>query len=185
MADITDQAFAFSLQYAAVAVWTSGAIYGSAVQFPSAQTLTLTPQYISDIAKGNSQETALAGQIVAWEWQLDGVNLTNAIVTILTGAVSSTASTDANQIDTLTVANNLSPYFGLVAQAWNQQGDDTCILIPYTKVLQPWMFKFDYGKFAAPSFKGHCIVEPTLGYNFQKKNHATKLANPVFPPSWA
>lgn len=182
---ILQKAFQFSLQYLAAAKANGDGTFGTLKQFPSAKTLSLNMKYISDIAEGNSIYTALAAQIVAVEWQVDGCNLDNDLIGIITGETASSSNSGANEVDTITYSNDLMPYFGLVAQAWGQHGDDLCFLVPYTKVMAGFSWKLDFGKFAAPQFKGTSINEPTLNYMLQGKNHATKLASPVFPPAWA
>ena len=179
------QAFAFSLQYLAAAKANGDGTFGTAFKFPSAKTLSINMKYISDTAEGNSIYTALAAQIVAVEWQVDGVNLSQSLLGIITGESNSSSNSGANEVDTITFSNDLMPYFGLVAQAWGQNGDDMCFLIPYTKVMTGFSYKLDFGKFAAPQFKGTSINEPVLNYMLQGKDHATKLSNPVFPPGWA
>lgn len=185
MALIRRAAFKFSLQQAWAAVANGDGTYGTAVQFPSAKTLSLDVKYIADKAQGNSTITGLAAQIIECMWQLDGVNFDPAILQILTGQAPSSSNTGANQVDTQTFQNDLMPYFGIVAQAWGENGDDTCILLPYTKVMDGFSYKFDFGKYITPVFKGDDIIEPTLGFLLQVKNHATKVAAPLFPPSWA
>lgn len=185
MSFIVDSTFQFSLQYLASAKANGDGTYGTLHKFPSAKTLTLNMKYISDTAEGNSIYTALASQIIAAEWQVDGCNFDPAILGDVTGETASSSNTGANQVDTITFANDLMPYFGLVAQAWGQHGDDLCILVPYTKVMSGFSYKLDFGKFIAPQFKGTSINEPTLAYMLQGKWHKTKLASPVFPPAWA
>jgi hypothetical protein len=182
---ITQQAFSFSLQYLAAAKANGDGTFGTAFAFPSAKTLNLSMKYISDTAEGNSIYTALAGQIVAVEWSVDGCNLDQRLLAIVSGETASSSGSALTEINTITFSNDLMPYFGLVAQAWGQHGDDMCFLIPYTKVMTGFSWKLDFGKFAAPQFKGTSINEPVLNYMLQNKNHATKLANPAFPPSWA
>lgn len=182
---ISQMAFQFSLQYLAAAKANGDGTYGTAHQFPSAKTLSISMKYIADTAEGNSIYTALASQIVAVEWQIDGVNLDQVLLGIITGENNSSSNTGANEVDTITYSNDLMPYFGLVAQAWGQHSDDMCFLIPYTKVMTGFSYKLDFGKFAAPQFKGTAIDEPVLAFMLQDKRHATKLANPEFPPAWA
>ena len=182
---IVQQAFQFSLQYLAAAKANGDGTFGTARKFPAAKTLSLNMKYISDTAEGNSLYVALAAQIVACEWQVDGCNLDQVLLGILTGETASSSNSGANEVDHLTFKNDLMPYFGLVAQAWGQNGDDLCFLIPYTKVMTGFSWKLDFGKFAAPQFKGTSIAEPILGYILDWFDHATKLANPVFPPGWA
>lgn len=185
MAEILRAAFKFSLQQAWVAAANGSGTYGTAVQFPSAKTLSLDIKYISDKAQGNSTITGLAAQIIEVMWQLDGVNLSETIVGILTGVTPSSSNPGVNQVDTLNLANQLMPYIGIAAQAWGENGDDTCILLPYTKVMDGFSYKLDFGKYITPVFKGDGIIEPSLGFMISQKNHATKLSAPVFPPAWA
>ena len=155
----------------------------------SARTLNLTIKFIKDRAEGNSIYTALAAQIIAVGWSIDGANLDQNILTAAFGEVPAVSGTpgSSNEIDTINFSNELMPYFGIVAQAWGQHGDDMCFLIPYTKVMDDTSWKLDFGKFAAPSFKGEAINEPTFLNMLSMKNHATKIAGTalLFPPSWA
>lgn len=185
MPEIVRAAFKFSLQQAWVAKANGDGTYGPAIQFPSAKTLSLDLEMISDTAEGNSRHTGLAAQIVGVGWQMDGVNLSEEIVGILTGETPSSSNSGPDQVDTQTTTNDLMPYIGLVAQAWGENGDDTCILIPYTKVMKGFSYKLDYGKYITPAFKGDGIDEPNLGFMMQRKDHATKVTQPQFPPAWA
>ncbi len=185
---IAQMAFQFSLQLCKVAKANSDGTYGTPVTLPSARTLNLTIKYIKDRAEGNSIYTALASQIIAIGWSVDGANLDQNVMNVVFGetpAVSSGGT--ATEIDTLTFSNDLMQYFGLVAQAWGQHGDDMCFLVPYTKVMDDTSWKLDFGKFTVPSFKGEAINEPVLNKMLEMKNHATKLAASalLFPPSWA
>lgn len=182
---IQRQAFKFSLQQAWAAKANGDGTFGTALKFPSAKTLSLDVAYISDKAQGNSTITGLAAQIIECTWQLDGVNFDPDILGILTDVAPSDSGTGVDEVVTQTFANDLMPYFGIVAQAWGENGDDTCILLPYTKVMNGFTWKLDFGKYISPVFKGDDIIEPSLGYLLDVKNHATKLAMPVFPPSWA
>lgn len=184
---IAQKAFQFSLQLMKAAVALGNGNWGTPVTFPSARTLNLNIKYIQDTAEGNSIYTALASQIVAVEWSVDGCNMDQDLIAIVSGETSNVASSGtATEILTQTFANDLMPYFGLVAQAWGQNGDDMCILIPYTKVMTGFSWKFDFGKFVTPNFKGTAINEPTLNYMLNLKNHKTKLtaAQLLFPPSF-
>ena len=185
MAEIVRAAFKFSLQQAWVAKANGDGTYGTAIKFPSAKTISLDIKYISDKAQGNSTITGLAAQIIEVMWQLDGVNLDQDVIAVLTGITSSDSNSGSNQVDTQTYQNNLMQYVGLVAQAWGENGDDTCILLPYTKVMDGFTYKMEFGKYITPTFKGDGILEPNLGFMLQQKDHATKLTTPVFPPSWA
>lgn len=177
--------FQFSLQYLAAAKANGDGTYGTPKKFPAAKTLNLSMKYISDIAEGNSVEVAVAAQIVAVDWSIEGVNLNPDLLAIITGETASSSNSGANEVDTQTFGNDLMPYFGLVAQTWGENGDDSCWLIPYTKVTKDFSFALNFGKYIAPKFSGHGIAEPSLNYMLQRKAHATKLSNPVFPPSWA
>ena len=186
MAEIQNSAFQFSLQYLAAAKANGDGTFGNAFKFPAAKTLSISMKYISDTAEGNSIYVALAAQIVAVEWQIDGCNLDQQLLGIITGESQASASAGLpTQIDTINFSNDLMPYFGLVAQAWGQKSDDLCLLVPYTKVMTGFTYKLDFGKFIMPQFKGTAIAEPILLYMLNDKRHATKLANPVFPPAWA
>jgi len=185
MPEIVRAAFKFSLQQAWIAPADGDGTYGTSIQFPSAKTLTRDIEIISDTAEGNSRHTGLAAQIVGVGWQMDGVNLSEDIVGVLTGEAPSISNSGSNQVDTQTTTNDLMPYFGLVAQAWGENGDDTCILIPYTKVMKGFSYKLEYGKYITPVFKGDAIDPPELGFMMQRKDHATKIAQPTFPPAWA
>jgi hypothetical protein len=186
MAEILRSAYKFSLQQAWIAAANGDGTYGTAYQFPSAKTLSLDLKYISDKAQGNSAITGIAAQIIECMWQIDGVNFDPNIIAVLTGQAVSTASGGTStQIDTQTFPNALMPYMAIVAQAWGEHGDDTCILLPYSKVTDGFTWKLDFGKYISPVFKGDGIIEPTLNFMLQVKNHATKLSAPVFPPAWA
>ncbi|SRR5260221_13951466 len=182
---IQQQAFQFSLQYCAAAKANGDGSYGTLFKFPTAKTLRITLKYISDKAEGNSIITAIAAQIIEVDWEIDGVNLDQNLLAIMTGETPSSSGAGSSEVDTITFANDLMPYFGIVAQAWGQHGDDMCFLIPYTKVTKDFSWSLDFGKFPVPKFQGEGIIEPVLLHMLQAKNHATKLASPVFPPSWA
>lgn len=184
---IQQMAFQFSLQVCKIASATGSGTYGTAFTFPSAKTLNLSIKFISDKAEGNSIYTALAAQIVSVEWSIDGANLDQNIVAIAMGETPAVSGTGNTEVDTINFSNDLMPYFGILAQAWGQHGDDMCFLVPYTKTMQDVSFKLDFGKFTTPSFKGTAINEPTLQNMLSMKNHATKLATGalLFPPSWA
>lgn len=184
---ISQMAFQFSLQLCKVARANGDGTYGTAVTLPSARTLNLTIKFIKDRAEGNSIYTALAAQIIAVGWSVDGANLDQNVLATVFGETPAVSGTGLTEIDTINFANELMPYFGLVAQAWGQHGDDMCFLIPYTKVMDDTSWKLDFGKFASPSFKGEAINEPTFLNMLSMKNHATKIAGTalLFPPSWA
>lgn len=182
---ITQKAFQFSLQYCAAAKANGDGTFGTLVAFPSAKTLRITLKYISDKAEGNSIITAIAAQIIEVDWEIDGVNLDQGLLAIVTGETASSSGAGSAEVDTMAFSNDLMPYFGIVAQAWGQHGDDMCFLIPYTKVTKDFSWSLDFGKFAVPKFAGEAINEPVLLYMLNAKNHATKIASPVFPPSWA
>lgn len=184
MSLIANASFQFSLEQAFIAVNNGDGTFGTAVQVPSAKTLTLNVEYIKDRSEGNSVLTALASQIIAVGWTLDGANLNDAILQILTGVTPTSSNTGVNQVDTIQFSNDLMPYFGLIGQAWGQAGDDLCILLPKTKMMDGWSYKMDFGKFIYPQFKGTCIKDATLAYMLNHKNHATKVTTPAFPPSW-
>lgn len=185
MSTIARASFEFSLQGAWIGVANGDGTYGSRIAVASAENLKLDLQYIQDTAKGNSRYTALASQIVAVDWQLDGVNLDANVVQVITGATVSSSGTGANQVDTQSFSNDLSPYMGLMAQAWGENGIDLCILVPYAKMMKGWSYSFNFGKYASPQFKGTGIDEPTLSKMLDHKFHATKLSAPSFPPAWA
>lgn len=182
---IARAAFEFSLQGAWLGAANGDGTFGTRFTVPSAETLKLDVQYIQDTAKGNSRYTALASQIVAVDWELTGVNLDANLIQIITGETASSSDTGANQVDTQTFTNVLSPYMGIMAQAWGENGADICILVPYAKMMKGWGYSFNFGKYASPNFKGTGIDEPVLGYMLQHKYHATKLTAPAFPPAWA
>lgn len=182
---IARKAFKFSLQQCWVAKANGDGSYGTPIKFPSAKTLSVDIKYISDKAQGNSTITGLASQIIEVMWQLDGVNLDEDVIQTLTSITTVDASSTPNQVAIQTYANNLMQYVGLVAQAWGENGDDTCILLPYTKVMDGFTYKLEFGKYITPTFKGDGIIEPVLGFMLQQIDHQTKLATPVFPPAWA
>lgn len=184
---ITQMSFQFSLQVCKAAKANGDGTYGAAITFPSARTLNITIKLIKDRAEGNSIYTALASQIIAIGWSIDGANLDQNLLGVVFGETPLVSGAGSSEIDTFSVSNDLMSYFGIVAQAWGQHGDDMTFLIPYTKVMDDTSWKLDFGKFAAPSFKGEAIKEPVLNVMLDMKNHATKLATSalLFPPSWA
>lgn len=184
---IAQAAFQFSLQVCKAAKANGDGTYGTPITFPSARTLNITVKYIKDRAEGNSIYTALASQIIAIGFSIDGTNLDQNLLSVLFGETPVVSSSGAAEIDTFGMSNDLMGYFGIVAQAWGQHGDDHCVLIPYAKVMDDTSWKLDFGKFVAPSFKGEGIQEPVLLKMIDLKNHATKLATSalLFPPSWA
>lgn len=168
--------FTFSLQKVIVAPYINGTSYGTPVTFDSIKSLSMAKKYVSDRAQGNSYITALAAQSISYDLTLDSAGFQDAALTVLEGISASSSGVDSN----FTEANDLMPYFGLVAQTYPDTGD-VILFFPRCKITGDLNYKLEFGKIVVPQIKCEAIRDPTLLYLMRRTTRPSALETITFP----
>lgn len=169
--------YTFSLQQCKVAANNGDGTFGTPYMLESTKTLTMAQKFVSDKARGNAHITALAAQTESFDVGLDTAGLDNETFAIIYG-VEAVAS---NEGSVLTIDNLLTPYFGLIGQAYPDGEGDFLVWFPYCKITADVNYKFEYGKIVVPQFKCEAIQDPVLDY-MQKLLDRPNGGPITFPP---
>lgn len=170
--------FTFSLQQCQIAANNLDGTFGTAYQLESTKTLTMAQKFVSDKARGNARITALAAQTESYDVGLDTAGIDNDALAVLFG----TTAVDSNDGNVLSISNILTPYFGLVGQAFPDGDGDFLVFFPYCKVTSDMNFKFEYGKIVVPQFKAEAIEGSAFPYIVNYYERPDGEAAITFPP---
>jgi hypothetical protein len=168
--------YTFSVQVVEVAAALGGGLYGTPHIIESTKILTAAQKLVSDRSQGNSKITSLAAQTISYDLGLDTAGFDNATMSV----VMNDAPASSNTGEAWTVANQLMPYFGIVAQTYPDDGD-VLIFFPRCKITGDWTWKLEFGKIVVPQFKCEAIEDLTLGY-IMKKFDRPAGGTITFPP---
>ena len=157
----------FSLQSLTIAANNLDGTFGTAAAFFSAKTLTATKKFVSDKAYGNSKITGLAAQAISYDLSIDSAGFDDAVLNVLLGLSSSSSGSGTNTDE----ANELSQYFGLIAQTYPDAGD-YLLFFPRCKITGDFGYKIDFGKFSTPTIKAEAIVDDTLTYVLRRRRRS-------------
>lgn len=170
--------FTFSLQKCMVAVNNLDGTFGTPYTLESTKTLTMAQKFVSDKARGNAHITALAAQTESYDLGLDTAGLDNAAFSVLFG----TSPVNSNDGVSLKINNVLTPYFGLLGQAFPDGDGDFLVWFPYCKITADVNYKFEYGKIVVPQFKAEAIQAGNFAFIVDLMQRDCVTAIPSFPP---
>ncbi len=170
--------FTFSLQQCLVAANNLDGTFGTPYMLESTKTLTMAQKFVSDKARGNARITALAAQTESYDISLDTAGIDDDVFAILFG----TTATASNGGSVLQIDNVLTPYFGLVGQAYPDGEGDFLVFFPFCKVTSDVNYKFEYGKIVVPQFKCEAIQVSPFTYIVEQLDRPCVTDITAFPP---
>jgi len=159
----TTPQYTFSLQKIVVATNNGNGTFGTGVTGASTETVDVNQSMVSDETKGNAVITSRASQTEKYQLSLGTASFDLDVWAILFN--KSVTSSNGGYYQTIDDQQR-SPIFGLVAQAFPDNGD-VLLWWPNCKLMTGVTWKNSYGKIVIPQFKAEAINDTSLGYMFR------------------
>lgn len=169
----------FGLRDCKIATWSATGSYGSAVDVPSVQLMSVDYQTVNAQLEGDDAITATHATAISAQVQLRFGSINFAAYEVLTGVSSIGSYTSPNR-DLLSLGTINFPYIGVIGKANAVEGSgDFAVFIPKVKVMEGFSVSMEYGNFAIPEITLMGVVDGGWNIvNFIRNASATTLTLP-------
>lgn len=136
--------------------------FGTALDVPSVDRMSVRWNVKSAQARGDGRITALASQIESANVIFRGFSMTQDVWAMMLGLTSYTDGTTPTRTKSLKVSNNRFKTFGICGKALVGDSADAHIFLPYLRIMEQVEFNIEYNGFIAPEVTAMAIGDPVL-----------------------
>ncbi len=155
----------FGLNDVKIAVWNGDGTYGTAVDVPSVQQVSVMLQFSSAQLTGDDKITATASRAIGGSGSVRWGSISLAVLEVLLGGTATSSVASPNNVKNFRVAGGgAAQYFGLVGRALADDGQDTHVFIPQAKITGDLpIASMAYGEFTVPEAPFTMVADEDWG----------------------
>lgn len=155
----------FGLNDAKIAVWNGDGTYGTAVDVPSVQQVSVVLQFSSAQLTGDDKITATASRAIGGTATVRWGSISLAVLEVMLGGSITSSIASPNNVRNFRVpGGGAAQYFGLVGRALADDGQDTHVFLPQCKITGDLpIASMAYGEFTIPEAPLTLVADETWG----------------------
>lgn len=179
----------FGINDCKVATNNLNGTFGSAVDIPSVQMMTVAVQTTSAKLRGDDSDTAVMARLNGAEIQVRHGSISQAALEVMFGVNSTSSGTTPNRYKRLVfIGGTGNPYFAICGKANAAEGaGDVHLFLPKSKNMSGFTVRVEDGAFSIPEYTISAVPDqdyPTLtGMFYEIVEHETAIAVAI-PPAY-